>query len=231
MRRSRGDPVADAAYAEGVTTILLTGFEPFADAVRNPSWDAVSRIAADWRGDERVEAVLLPVAFDRSVAVLAEAVDRLAPDLVVAVGLAEGRTGITPERVAVNLDDARIPDADGAQPVDAPVRTGGPAAFFTSLPVKRMVASAREAGAPAALSATAGAYVCNHVFYALQDLATDRPGMRSGFVHVPATPETRGSAADDVTVPLDVLVAGLTAAVRAALDPAPDLVVPEGAIA
>ncbi|MFZ7087731.1 pyroglutamyl-peptidase I [Curtobacterium sp. RRHDQ10] len=215
-----------------MTTILLSGFEPFAGAVRNPSWDAVSAIAADWQGDERVEAVLLPVAFDRAVQVLTAAVDRVVPDVVVAVGLAEGRTGITPERIAVNLDDARIPDADGAQPVDAPVRSGGPAASFTSLPVKRMVAAAQQAGAPAALSATAGAYVCNHVFYALQSLAAERPGMRAGFVHVPATPETRVSERPDATaVPLEVLVSGLTAAVRAALDPAPDSAEPGGAIA
>ncbi|KQO65101.1 pyroglutamyl-peptidase I [Curtobacterium sp. Leaf261] len=215
-----------------MTTILLTGFEPFAGAVRNPSWDAVSRIAAEWQGDERVEAVLLPVSFVRSVEVLAEALDRLTPDVVVAVGLAEGRSGITPERIAVNLDDARIPDADGAQPVDAPVLPGGPAAFFTTLPVKRMVAAARDAGAPASLSATAGAYVCNHVFTALQSLLAGRPGVRSGFVHVGATPETRDSERQDPTsVPLETIVAGLTAAVRAAIDPRPDLDVPEGAVA
>lgn len=215
-----------------MTTILLTGFAPFAGGVRNPSWDAVSRVAADWQGDERVEAVLLPVAFDRSVAVLTEALDRLAPDLVIAVGLAEGRSGITPERVAVNLDDARIADADGAQPVDAPVQSGGPAAFFTTLPVKRMVAAARDTGAPASLSATAGAYVCNHVFYALQSLLADRPDVRSGFVHVGATPETRDTERPDPTaVSLGTLVAGLTAAVRAAVDPAPDLDVPGGAVA
>jgi pyroglutamyl-peptidase len=201
-----------------MTTILLTGFEPFDGADRNPSWDAVSRVAADWRGDELVEALLLPVAFERSVAALTRAVDDLGPDLVVAVGLAEGRAAITPERVAVNLDDAPAPDADGAQPVDAPVRPGGPAAFFTSLPVKRMVESARAAGAPAALSNTAGGHVCNHVFYALQELTADRPTLRSGFVHVPATPETRTSGDSPNAVPLDVIVSGLEAAVRAAVD-------------
>ncbi|WIB68590.1 pyroglutamyl-peptidase I [Curtobacterium sp. MCBD17_035] len=212
-----------------MTTILLTGFEPFADAPRNPSWDAVERVAATWTGPERVEAALLPVAFGRSVDALRDVVERVTPDVVVAVGLAEGRTAITPERVAVNLDDARIPDADGAQPVDVPVLPGGPAAYFTTLPVKRMVAAARAAGAPAALSATAGAYVCNHVFYALQALAG--AGVRSGFVHVPATPETLREADDAVpTVSLDVLVTGLAAAVRAAVDPAPDLAVAGGAI-
>lgn len=216
-----------------MTTVLLTGFEPFAGGVRNPSWDAVSAIAAaSAPPGVAVHAVLLPVAFDRSAAVLREAVDRLSPDLVLAVGLAEGRRAITPERVAVNLDDARIPDADGAQPVDVPALPGGPAAFFTSLPVKRMVAAARAVGAPAELSSTAGAYVCNHVFVVLQSLGADRPGMRSGFVHVPATPETRVSERPDAdAVPLDVIVAGLGAMLDAALDPAPDAVVPAGAIA
>jgi len=215
-----------------VTTILLTGFEPFAGAVRNPSWDAAAGVAAGWDGPERLETALLPVSFERSVSALTTALDRVRPDVVVAVGLAEGRSGITPERVAVNLDDARIPDVDGAQPVDAPVLPGGPAAFFTSLPVKRMVAAARAADAPASLSGTAGAYVCNHLFYALQSLLAGRPEIRSGFVHVGATPETRAVRdPDPAAVPLDVLIAGLAAAVRAAIDPAPDLAVPGGAIA
>jgi pyroglutamyl-peptidase len=213
-----------------VTLLLLTGFEPFAGAVRNPSWDAVARIADTWDGPEDVQAVLLPVSFDRSAAELRTAVDRLSPDVVIAVGLAEGRTAITPERVAVNLDDARIPDADGAQPVDEPAVPGAPAAYFSGLPVKRMVAAAVAADAPAAVSSTAGAYVCNHIFVVLQAIAATRPGMRSGFVHVPATPETNPGA-DFPVVELDVLVRGLTAAVRAALDPSPDIVVPAGAIA
>jgi pyroglutamyl-peptidase len=230
--------VPGGAIVAGVTTILLTGFEPFAGAARNPSWDAVQRVAAAWDGPDRVEAVLLPVAFRRSVTVLSAALDRVRPDVVVAVGLAEGRTHVTPERVAVNLDDARIPDADGDQPIDVPVLAGGPAAFFTTLPVKRMVAAALAADAPAALSATAGAYVCNYVFTALQSLVT--PGVRSGFVHVPATPETRSPAVEhdeasapgavEPTVPLEVVVRALTAMVRAAADPSPDLHVPAGAV-
>jgi pyroglutamyl-peptidase len=213
-----------------VTTILLTGFEPFAGGARNPSWDAVSRIADGWDGDADLEAVLLPVAFARAGEMVAAAVDRLTPDLVIAVGLAEGRRAITPERVAVNLDDARIPDADGAQPVDEPVLPGGPTAFFTSLPVKRMVAAARSVGAPAELSSTAGAYVCNHVFTVVQAATADRPGVRSGFVHVPATPETNPGW-DGPTVELDVIVTGVRAMIDAALDPAPDIAVAAGAIA
>jgi pyroglutamyl-peptidase len=218
-----------------VTTVLLTGFEPFAGAPRNPSWDAVEAIGRSWNphehGGAALSTVLLPVAFDRSAVVLRATVERLEPDLVIAVGLAEGRSAITPERVAVNLDDARIPDADGAQPVDEPAVPGAPAAYFSTLPVKRMVAAAIEAGAPAALSSTAGAYVCNHVFTVLQHLAVDRPGMRSGFVHVPATPETVPGAANVPVLELDVLVLGLAAMLDAALDPAADVLVPSGAIA
>lgn len=206
-----------------MTTVLLTGFEPFHTAVRNPSWDAVVRIAADWDGDERVEAVCLPVAFARSVVALTTAIGRLQPDVVIAVGLA-GRAHITPERVAVNLDDTPGPDADGLQPLGDAIREGGPVAYFSSLPVKRMVVAAQLAGAPAQVSDTAGGYVCNHVFYALQELASSRPQMRSGFVHVPPTPETNepGHAHPDA-VSLDVIIAGLTAAIRAAIDPAPDI--------
>lgn len=219
-----------------MTTILLSGFEPFAGAARNPSWDAVQAVAAGWTGAERIDTLLLPVAFARAEHVLRERLAETRPDVVIATGLAEGRTALTPERIAVNLDDARIPDADGAQPVDEPALPGGPAAFFTTLPVKRMVAAARDAGCPAELSGSAGAYVCNHVFTILQSATADSP-VRSGFVHVPATPDTRPTTAtadpvghEQPTVPLDVIVAGLAAMVRAALVKAPDLAVPAGAI-
>ncbi|WP_066520590.1 pyroglutamyl-peptidase I [Curtobacterium ammoniigenes] len=214
-----------------MTTILLSGFEPFAGAARNPSWDAVQSVAAAWEGAADLQTLLLPVAFERAGHLLRDAIASFVPDIVIATGLAEGRAALTPERVAVNLDDARIPDADGAQPVDRPSVPGGPAAFFSTLPVKRMVAAAQAAGAPAALSSTAGGYVCNHVFTVLQSITAGSP-VRSGFVHVPATPETSPANNDGTpVVALHLIAAGLRAMVDAALDPAPDTAVPAGAIA
>ncbi|GAA2672611.1 MULTISPECIES: pyroglutamyl-peptidase I [Actinosynnema] len=168
-------------------TVLITGFEPFGGERTNPSWDAVRELA---ERDPSLIAVELPCAFDASARALREAVERHRPDLVVCVGQAGGRSGVTPERVAINLADARIPDNDGEQPIDVPVVAGGPAAYFTGLPVKACVAALEEAGIPASVSHTAGTFVCNHVFYALMHLvATDFPDLRGGFVHVPFAPE------------------------------------------
>ncbi|MHB9005117.1 MAG: pyroglutamyl-peptidase I, partial [Coriobacteriia bacterium] len=176
------------------TRVLVTGFEAFAGAASNPSGEVVRRLVS-LPQEELAQAgvslsgVVLPVAFAASGTALNEAIEAHRPDLVVALGLAEGRDGITPERVAINLDDARIADNDGAQPIDEPIEPGGPAARFSGLPVKAIVAALSEAGIPASVSLTAGSYVCNHVAYLLGGHAERRPGMRAGFIHVPATPD------------------------------------------
>lgn len=170
--------------------VLLSGFEPFAVAVENESWQAVSRALPVLRESGlRVEALELPVEFGRAGDLLEQAVRTHRPALVIAVGLAAGRSGITPERVAINVRDARIPDNAGASPIDEPVVPGSPVGHFTSLPIKAMVAALGEAGIPGSVSQTAGTYVCNDVFYRLQHLlATDSElaGVRGGFVHVPS---------------------------------------------
>jgi pyroglutamyl-peptidase len=171
-----------------VTRVLLTGFEPFADAPVNPSWDAVELVGETWRGEAEVVVARLPVEFGRAGVELLALVAAHAPDVVIAVGVAEGRTGVTPERIAVNLDDASIPDNAGNQPVDAPIVPGADAALWSTLPVKEMVATIRARGLPASVSPSAGSFVCNHVFYALQHALRGRD-TASGFVHVPASPE------------------------------------------
>ena len=169
---------------------LLTGFAPFDGAGINESWEAVRRAAPLLRGRGLAVASLeLPVEFGRAGELLAAAVREHRPSLVLCLGLAAGRTGITPERVAVNVRDARIPDAVGASPIDEPVVEAGPVGYFSTLPVKAMVAALAEEGVPGAVSQTAGTCVCNDVFYALQHLlATDTAlaGIRGGFVHVPS---------------------------------------------
>lgn len=169
--------------------VLLTGFTPFDGAAVNESWEAVRRAAPALR--ERgidVVALELPVQFERAGDLLVAAVREHRPALVLATGLAAGRAGITPERVAVNVRDARIPDNAGAAPVDEPVVADGPVGYFSTLPIKSMVASL-PGGVPGAVSQTAGTYVCNDVFYRLQHLLATDPalrGTRGGFVHVPA---------------------------------------------
>ncbi|MFD7667391.1 pyroglutamyl-peptidase I [Streptomyces sp. NPDC059788] len=171
------------------TRILLTGFEPFDGESSNPSWQAVQAAAAAPPAGLEIVTAELPCVYGASRTALREAVAAHDPDLVLCVGQAGGRPDLTVERIAVNIDDARIPDVSGAQPIDETIVPGGPAAYFAALPVKACVAAVREAGLPASVSNTAGTFVCNHVFYDLMHLiATERPALRGGFVHVPYAP-------------------------------------------
>jgi len=167
--------------------VLLTGFEPFADAPANSSWDAVELLAQNWSRSDELIVRRLPVAFGSGGRRLVEHVAAHTPDVVVAVGVAEGRSAVTPERVAINLRDARIPDNAGRQPVDVPCVADGPAAYFSTLPVTAIVAALKDAGIAAEPSTTAGTYVCNDAFYALQHSLVGL-GVSSGFIHVPASP-------------------------------------------
>ncbi|WP_454048823.1 pyroglutamyl-peptidase I [Cellulomonas sp. Marseille-Q8402] len=216
------------------TTILVTGFEPFEQQEVNASWAAVRSVAAGW--DETAEGArlvseLLPVSFSRAPRRLAELLADVRPDLVVCVGEAGGRSAVGVERVAVNVQDARIPDEDGAQPVDVPVVPGGDVAHFSSLPVKACLLALQDAGVPGEVSNTAGTYVCNTVAYALADaLAAGRaPGARGGFVHVPRLPEqvTDGAA----SLPVEDAARGLAAVLRASLRTTHDLEIQAGTLA
>jgi pyroglutamyl-peptidase len=209
-----------------MSRVLLTGFEPFGGEPVNPSWQAVSLLARR----REVAAVELPCVFAESLPALRAAIELHRPELVVCVGQAGGRPDVTPERVAVNLVDARIPDNAGDQPIDLPVVPGGPAGYFTTLPVKACVAAIRDAGVPASVSQTAGAFVCNQVFYGLMHLlATEFPGVRGGFVHVPFSPEqVVASAAPSLSV--DNCADALGALVDTALAVTEDLRVVGGAL-
>jgi pyroglutamyl-peptidase I len=166
--------------------ILITGFMPFAGATLNPAWEAVKNVTAP----EGVELIRkeISVVFGQAIDELLQAVEELRPDAVICVGLAQGRPAITPERVAINVNDARIPDNSGACPVDEPIRADGPAAYFTKLPIKAIVEAVNAAGIKAQVSNTAGTYVCNNIMYGLL-YAIDHqyPGMIGGFIHVPAS--------------------------------------------
>lgn len=205
--------------------VLLTGFEPFDGADVNESWEAVRRaVPLLERTGLTVRSTLLPVEFGRAGDLLDDAVREHLPRLVVATGLAGGRTAITPERVAVNVQDARIPDNAGHSPVDRPCIAQGPAGLFTMLPIKAITEAIREqARVPAAVSQTAGTFVCNDVFYRLMHLLTTDPtlgraGVRGGFVHVPS--------ADAVDA--DGAARAVATAARVALDTPHDLAVSGG---
>lgn len=180
--------------------LIVTGFEPFGGSETNASWEAVQRL-------EGVEKRLLPVSFARAKdeinALVAEA-----PDAIICVGEAGGRSAISVERVAVNCLDARIPDNDGAQPIDQQIVANGPAAYFATLPTRGIVARLQDAGISAELSYTAGTYVCNCAFYALMDaIARSGKPILGGFIHVPA----KG-------MPIETIAEGLAIATKEVLN-------------
>ena len=172
--------------------ILLTGFEPFERDPVNPSWE-VAHALDGWSCEgATVHAVQLPCVFGGAIERLDEALVQWQPQLVLALGLAGGRSDVSLERVAVNMDDARITDNAGQQPIDMSVVHGAPAAYFSTLPIKAIVRDLRAAGLPGAVSNTAGTFVCNHVFYALMHRLATLPALsqtRGGFIHLPYLPE------------------------------------------
>ncbi len=171
-------------------TVLMTAFEPFGGESINPSWEAVRSFDGKEIGGARIVVRQLPVVFARCGEVLIQALEEIRPDRVLCVGQAGGRSDITVERVAINVNDARIPDNDRQQPIDEPIVAEGPAAYFSTLPIKAMVAALREVGVPASVSQTAGTFTCNNVMYQLLHwLQRSGSTARGGFVHIPYMPE------------------------------------------
>jgi pyroglutamyl-peptidase len=201
-------------------SVLLTGFEPFGGESVNPSWE-IARTLDGWVIEGfTVRAVQLPCAFGDALRTLDEALATHRPELVVCLGQAGGRAEISIERAALNVDDARIPDNLGRQPIDAAVVPDGPAAYFSTLPIKALARDLREAGVAAAVSNTAGTFVCNHVFYALMHRLATSPALartRGGFVHVPFTPEQAAGKAGVPSMALATQVDGIRLALRSAI--------------
>jgi pyroglutamyl-peptidase len=188
--------------------VLLTGFEPFGNATSNPSGEIVKQISGD-----NIVTAILPVAYTQSAEQLLRLIEQHKPDVVICLGQAEGRTAITPERVAINLDDARLADNEGVLRNDVKILQDGPDAYFSTLPVNDIVAAIKAQGIPAAVSLSAGAFLCNHVFYVAQNKFAGSD-VRSGFVHVPLMDSQATEFPGLPTMPLDQMVT----AVRAMLE-------------
>ncbi len=200
-------------------TILLTGFEPFGGETVNPSLAAIEAMAAQPPAGVRLATAVLPTTYAGAMPALRRAIAAHAPELVICVGQAGGRAEISVERVAINIDDARIADNAGVQRIDAPVIPGGPAAYFATLPIKAIVAALRAAGLPAQVSQTAGTFLCNHIFYAACHIAaTERRRMRAGFIHVPYLPEQAARHPGSSSMSLDSIVAALRVTVATLRD-------------
>ncbi len=211
-------------------TVLLAGFDAFGTESVNPRGVAVQALHGLQVAGHTLVAATLPTVFHRSLDTLLALLRVHQPVLVVCVGLAAGRQGLSLERVAVNVDDARIPDNAGAQPVDMPVVPGGPAAYFSSLPVKAMHAALQQHGLGVEVSNSAGTFVCNHVFYGLMHALANQeamPACRGGFIHVPHLQSDTHPAG----WPLARLVEGLRLAVQCALTTPTDLRLEAGALA
>ncbi len=194
--------------------LLLTAFEPFGGDSTNASLEALKRIRTP-QGIE-LETLCLPVEFGTAGERLKARIEDAKPDAIVCLGQAAGRSALTPERVAINLRDAAIPDNAGRQPKDEPCVPGAPAAYFSTLPVKQMVQRAAALGLPAAVSNTAGTFVCNDLFFSLMHLtATAYPGLRAGFIHLPCLPEQAGRSGLNASLCCEAAALGLEAMLTA----------------
>ena len=196
--------------------ILLTAFDPFGGETINPALEAVNAVGDNAAGCEIVK-LTVPTVFGRSVDVVTEAIASQKPDAVLMIGQAGGRSAITPERFAVNVMDARIADNAGKTPVDEPIREDGPAAYFSTLPIKKMTEAIRAAGLPAAVSDTAGTFVCNQLMYGVLDyIARCCPGIPAGFMHVPFAPaQTAARGLQAPSMSITDITAGVEAAIAA----------------
>ena len=198
--------------------ILVTGFDPFGGEQVNPALEAVKSLPSVIHGAE-IRWVEIPTIFYKSAEVLEAEINRYHPDVVVCIGQAGGRASLTPERVAINQDDARIPDNQGNQPIDTPIRLDGEAAYFSTLPIKAMVQAIKEEGLPASVSNSAGTFVCNHLMYQALYLSDKKfPNMRAGFMHIPYMTEQVINKPNTASMNLSDIVKGIEAAIGAIVD-------------
>ena len=209
--------------------LLLTAFDPFGGSAINPALEAVG-LVADRIGDVEIVKLVVPTVFGKSVDVVTAKMEAEKPDAVLCIGQAGGRHDLTPERVAINLDDARIPDNEGNQPIDRTICRDGAAAYFSNLPIKAMAAKIREAGLPASVSNTAGTFVCNHLMYGvLHHMAKHYPDMRGGFMHVPFVPsQTVNRPAPTPSMSEQDIARGIEAAIAAIAENKSDIAAVEG---
>ena len=194
--------------------ILVTGFDPFGGEPTNPAIESVKRIDDNIEGAEIIK-LEIPTVFHKAADVVEEKIKEIKPDVILSIGQAGGRYGITVERVAINEDDARIEDNEGNQPIDVKIREDGAPAYFASLPIKAMVEEIKKENIPASVSNSAGTFVCNHIMYQDLYLAEKYGNIKAGFIHVPFLTEQVVDKKDTASMSLEDIVRGLNAAIRA----------------
>ena len=198
------------------TKVLISGFKPFGSSKLNPSELLVNELVKEEIPGVHLDSIVLPVEFDRSTTLMLEKIASSKPDVVIAFGQAEGRRAITPEKIAVNFDNARIPDNSGDQRRNQTIIHSAPDGYFSTLPVERMVEAIKAAGISSQLSLSAGAFVCNHIFFMLQH-SLRGTGIKSGFIHLPLVPEQSSEFPGKPTMELSEMVRAARAAILSAL--------------
>ncbi len=208
--------------------ILVTGFDPFGGDTINPALEAVNLLPYEIQG-HTIEKLEIPTVFNKSKVTIENKLKATHFDIVLAIGQAGGRFELTPERIGINIDDARIPDNEGNQPIDEMIQSSGDAAYFSNLPVKRMTEAIKTAGVPARLSNTAGTFVCNHILYQLEFLqATQFPNIKFGFIHVPFIPEQVTDKPEQPSMSIQTIAKGLKAALESIIESDEDIKVALG---
>lgn len=208
--------------------ILVTGFDPFGGDTINPALEAVNLLPYEIQG-HTIEKLEIPTVFNKSKVTIENKLKATHFDIVLAIGQAGGRFELTPERIGINIDDARIPDNEGNQPIDEMIQSSGDAAYFSNLPVKRMTEAIKTTGVPARLSNTAGTFVCNHILYQLGFLqATQFPNIKFGFIHVPFIPEQVTDKPEQPSMSIQTIAKGLKAALESIIESDEDIKVALG---
>ena len=198
--------------------VLITGFDPFGGEKVNPALEAVKALPDNIAGAEVIK-IEIPTVFRKSLERIEENIIKHNPDIVISVGQAGGRFGVTPERVAINIDDARIEDNEKNQPLDITIFEDGENAYFSNLPIKAMVKEMKENGIPSAVSNTAGTFVCNHVMYGILYMIDKKyPGVKGGFIHVPYTPAQVIDKPEKPSMSVCDIAKGLELCIKAAVE-------------
>lgn len=203
--------------------IMVTAFDPFGGDKINPALEAVKLVRSELFNAEIIK-VEIPTVFGKSIQTAVAAMEAHRPDVVFCIGQAGGRFDMTPERVAINVDDGRIADNEGNQPIDKPIFEDGAPAYFSMLPIKAMVQAMKAAGIPASVSNTAGTFVCNHIMYGvLYHIHKSFPGMRGGFMHVPFTTEQVVNRPNTPALSTEQIARGIEVAIQAIIDNPSDI--------
>lgn len=210
--------------------VLITGFDPFGGESINPALEAVKKLPDNISGSEIIK-IEIPTVFRKSLEKIEENIIKHNPDIVISIGQAGGRFGITPERIAINIDDARIPDNESKQPIDLPIFEDGENAYFTTLPIKAMVEEMKKGEIPCSVSNTAGTFVCNHVMYGILYMAAKKyPNIKGGFIHVPYIPSQVLDKTNMPCMSIDDITKGLELCIKASVSNDNDVKVIGGTI-